>query len=158
MTREDVLEAFQVLEGLSSGYLTRDKILDRYRGSSRALMEDVVDFSVEQGILVILGTVYLRRQKPTKEHIDTFLTSQVLQNPSSRLQHAHEEIEALLHGVPTHPWLEIQFERMPTSTRTELHRRAVQVLGARATEGAVKTQMVRLAARALRAAFRVQTP
>lgn len=162
MTREDVLECFQVLAGLSSGYLTRSKILDSYRGSSRALMEDVLDFAVERGILVIFGTAYLRRQTPTKEHADSFLAALAPQSPSSRLQQAHEDIEALLHDMPVHPWLQIQFDRMPASTRKELRHRAEEVLGHKATEESVQVQMTRLAAQALRAVFRskegVRTP
>ena len=161
MIRAEVLQAFQVLDGLT-GYTTRDKIMDRYRGTSPCLMGDVIDFAVEQGILALLGTVYLRRQFPTKEHMDLFMAAQTLQDPSSRLQQAHEGMEALLHGPVAHPWLQLQFDRMPATTRGELNRRAVTLLGPKATEVAVKAQMLQLAAKALQAAFRskegVQAP
>ena len=120
----------------------------------RRVMVEVIDFAAGRGILTHVGSQYVKRRQTTPQDLEDLLAMQPVDDPSTRLQAAHDEIESLLQNRASHLWLQLNFLRMPASTRESLRRQALEALVPGASDTAIETQMLLLAARVIQHAFR----
>jgi hypothetical protein len=161
----EIQECLQVLNTLHTGtYYSMDELVAKMPSSvPRKTLVVVLDHTVALKITTRIGSHYLIRRQTSREDFLTICGELSVPAPdgpaalpSDRIKRLEDDVEDLQQiDYAQHYWLKFNFDRMPAGVKNPLREQALKLTGAGASDYAVETQMLLIAARILTHALRV---